>query len=103
MEFTWKILDVFADKGVISSAKYYCCVNDGEYKVETEGYAVFETNSAKVEFAKVKEQMVIDWVRDALTQDGECLVEKRLEEQLANLEKKPVVLPWKPQIFTPKL
>lgn len=103
MEFNWKILDIEAVDGVISSAKYYCSVNDGENSVETEGYATFDTNLAKLEFAKVKESMVIDWVKNSLSQNDECLVEKRLLEQLQNLNKTPVLPPWKPQIFTPKL
>lgn len=103
MEFNWKILDIEATDGVISSAKYYCSVNDGDNTVETEGYASFDTNLAKVKFEKVKESMVIDWVKEALTQNEECLVEKRLLEQLSNLSKNKVIPPWKPQIFTPKL
>ena len=102
MNYAWKILDIYADGEKITSAKYHCAVFDGENTVETEGYATFE-GEAKTPFSEVTEEMVTEWVKESLSINGECLVEKRLKEQLANLEKKPTVAPWKPQIFTPNL
>jgi len=102
MNYAWKILDIYADGEKITSAKYHCAVSDGENTVETEGYATFD-GEAKTAFSAVTEEMVAQWAKESLTINGECLVEKRLAEQLANLEKKPAVAPWKPQIFTPDL
>ena len=102
MNYARKILDIYADGEKITSAKYHCAVFDGENTVETEGYATF-VGDVKTPFAEVTEEMVAQWAKESLTINGECLVEKRLAEQLANLEKKPAVAPWKPQIFTPDL
>jgi hypothetical protein len=99
MNYAWKILDIYADGEKITSAKYHCVVFDGENTVETEGYATFD-GEAKTAFSEVTEEMVAQWAKESLTINSECLVEKRLSEQLANLAKKPAVAPWKPQIFT---
>jgi len=41
---------------------------------------------------------VAQWVEEATSVGGECLIKKRLAEQIA--VQKPVVAPWKPQVFT---
>ena len=102
MNYAWKILDIYADGEKITSAKYHCAVFDGENTVETEGYATFD-GEAKTAFSEVTEEMVAQWAKQSLTINGECIVEKRLAEQLVTLEAKPAIAPWKPQIFTPDL
>jgi hypothetical protein len=98
MNYTWKILDVFADKEVITSVKYHCVGFDGENSVETEGYVTFDEPEGKIPFSEVTEEMVAKWVEEATSVGGECLIKKRLAEQIA--VQKPVVAPWKPQVFT---
>lgn len=103
MIFNWKILEIYADnKNVITSAKYFCSVTDGENTVETEGYWYFPDAEAKTEFAQVTEEMIVGWIEEASIKDGKSVIKSRLEEQL-NMQHKPVPAPWMPQVFTPNI
>lgn len=102
MSFVWKILEIYAKDGVISDAKYLCSVSDGQYTVETEGNWHFP-EAGTVPFEQVTEEMVAQWIEEASMRDGKSIIKSRLEEQLANMEKKPVPAPWQPQIFKPEV
>jgi hypothetical protein len=92
----WKILDIEAKDGLITSAKYY--VSNGT--VDTEGNWYFP-ESGQVPFEQVTEEMVIKWIKESSMKDGKNIIESRIEEQ----SEQPVraVPPWLPQTFTPKL
>ena len=100
--FTWKILEVYADAGVITSVKYYCSVTNGDDTVETEGYWSFP-EGGNVAFENVTEEMIAKWIEDSAVVDGKNVIKSRLLEQLETLSKKPVPAPWMPQTFTPDL
>lgn len=102
MNFIWKILEIYADDGLITSAKYLCSVNDGENTVETEGYWSFP-EAETVPFSDVTEEMIVKWIEDSSVVDGKNVIKSRLAEQLQTLSKKPVPAPWLPQTFTPDL
>ena len=102
MNYVWKILDIYADGEKITSARYYCSVDNGQDKVETEGNATFE-GDATTPLSKVTEQMVAKWVEAAYTVDGECSIKKRLAEQLLSVQSAKIEAPWKPVVFTVKL
>ena len=100
----WKILDISVEGEAITHAKYHVWATDETNVVETEGNWEFDKFSIKTPYDKVTEQNVIDWIKDGATQYGKNVIESRLEEQLALLEKsKSVVPPWKPQVFTLEL
>jgi len=103
MIYVWKILDVYADNGAITSAKYFCSVSDGENTVETEGYWSFPEAKAVIPFGEVTEEMIVQWIEDGATVDGKNIIKSRLEEQLQSIAAKPVPAPWLPQTFTPDL
>lgn len=111
MNFNWKILDVVAVDGLITKAKYNVTAqkneNEHEYlsennlNVSTEGNWLFRELNLNVPFHDVTEKMVIDWIKSESTIDGINVIEKRLLEQLENLENKEKnVLPWGPKVFT---
>jgi len=103
MNFVWKILEIYADsKKAITSAKYFCSVDDGENIVETEGYWHFPEPGA-IPFDEVTEEMIAGWIEDSSVVDGKNVIKSRLEEQLKSLSNKPVPAPWMPQVFTPTL
>lgn len=102
MTFTWKILEVYADSGSITSVKYLCSVEDGSNTVSTEGYWSFP-EAGDVPFADVTEDMIAKWIEDSSVVDGKNVIKSRLVEQLESLSKKPVPAPWLPQVFTPEL
>jgi hypothetical protein len=102
MIYIWKILNVYADGGLITSAKYFCSVTQDNNTVETEGYWSFQ-EAGNVPFEQVTEEMIVKWIEDSATVDGKNVIKSRLAEQLETLSKKPVPAPWLPQTFTPDL
>jgi hypothetical protein len=103
MNFEWKILEVYADDCLITSAKYLCSVVDGDKTVDTEGYWTFQEPQLIVPFDQVTEEMIAKWIEDSSVVDGKNVIKSRLAEQLQTLSKKPVPAPWLPQTFTPDL
>ena len=103
MNFLWKILEVYAEDGLITSAKYLCSVTEGDKSVDTEGYWTFQEPTLIVPFAEVTEEMISKWIEDSAVVDGKNIIKSRLAEQLETLSKKPVPAPWLPQTFTPEL
>lgn len=96
----WKILEIKADGDLITAARYFCVEAKGDNTVETEGWWYFAEPKLTIPFADVVEEMVIEWVTDAIG----AQVKQRLDEQLAYLEsQKKVVAPWLPQVFTPEV
>jgi hypothetical protein len=102
---TWKILEIDAKDGTIKSAKYFCVIEEDGLTVETEGNWKFrDPEGAVTPYEEVTEQMVIDWINQEAIRDGKNLITSRLEEQLAALQDQtPVVAPWLPQVYTPKI
>lgn len=102
--FEWKILEISAEQGQITSAKYHCTAKDGDFSVETEGNWKFEKGETSIPFEKVTEETVIKWIEDSSVVDGKCVIKSRLVEQLQTLQSQNVVVaPWLPQIFTPNI
>jgi len=101
---TWKILEISAEEGVITHAKYHVTAEDEGLIVETEGNWWFSDKIMKTPFSEVTEADVASWVEKETTQDGVNSIKSRLEEQLATLKgNRVVVAPWLPQKFVPKV
>lgn len=98
--FTWKILGVFAKDGLITSAKYYVSLSSEDKTIDTEGYWTFGDPILRVPFADVTEEMICDWIKAEAIQFDQNIIESRLTEQLAALDKTDVLPPWVPQVFT---
>jgi hypothetical protein len=104
MNFEWKILDLTATDGQITSAKYHCTASEEGLSVETEGNWKLEAGETSIPFAEVTEELVVKWIEDSSVVDGKCVIKSRLVEQLQALQKQNVVVaPWLPQIFTPNI
>jgi len=104
MEFEWKILELSANEGQITSAKYHCTVSEEDLSVETEGNWKFDASEKSISFEEVTEELVVKWIEDSSVVDGKCVIKSRLVEQLQALQKQNVVVaPWLPQIFTPNI
>jgi len=98
MEFTWKILKVFADDEVITSVQYGLSATDGTNTVETEGYHTFKEGVVNVPYADIKEYNLTDW----LNNDTSEAIKMNLEQQLNSLKTpKNTKLPWLADTFTP--
>lgn len=101
--YTWKILEIDAKDGLITEVKYSVKAKEIDTVVETEGYWRFGDPVLRKPLLEVKEEDVIAWVKQDAMQEGKNIIESRLEEQLANLAKDKVKLPWVAQVFTVNL
>ena len=101
--YKWKIHEIDATEGLITEVKYSVLARDIDLTVETEGYWKFGNPVMGKPLLEVKEEDVIAWVKADSMREGVNIIESRLEEQLANLAKDKVKLPWVPQVFTVNL
>ena len=100
--FIWKILEISANKEIITHAKYNVSASDENNLVETEGNWWFQNPVLNTPFADVTEDMVIAWIKKETIKDGINLIESSLQYQLKELKtNKTAVAPWLPQTFTP--
>ncbi|NBT49219.1 MAG: hypothetical protein EBT07_15645 [Actinobacteria bacterium] len=92
-EFKWKITETVIKDEILKSLKYYCKATDGDLSVETEGYWTMKTPHEVSR--ETSESQVIHWLDLETSQDGNNIIESRLQEQLDNL-RNPVStqLPW---------
>lgn len=98
--FNWKITEIKAVDGVITQAKYHVTLDEAGEIIETEGHWMFGDPVAKIDFDKVTEEIVIDWVKQEATQYGKNIIESGLTEQLEALKAPKVLPPWVPQVFS---
>ena len=101
--YKWKIHEIDATEGLITVVKYSVLARDIDLTVETEGYWRFGDPVLRKPLLEVKEEDVIAWVKADAMREGVNIIESRLAEQLANLAKDKVKLPWVPQVFTVNL
>jgi hypothetical protein len=101
--YKWKIHEIDATEGLITVVKYSVLARDIDLTVETEGYWRFGDPVLRKPLLEVKEEDVIAWVKADSMREGVNIIESRLAEQLANLAKEKVKLPWVPQVFTVNL
>ena len=93
----WKITEVQATDGLITSAKYYVVKEQDGYSADTEGYWNFVEPSLKTPFDEVTEEMVAEWIQA----ESAGAIEQRLQDQITALAAaKRVVAPWLPQTFS---
>lgn len=86
-----KILEIQAENGVITAARYLCSIGD----VQSEGWWWFKEPGSKP-FAEVQEADVVGWV---LTEAGSG-IEANLNAQIQALKAPKTVAPWLPQTFS---
>ena len=102
INYKWSILEISAENELITHAKYNVIAQDGNDFVETEGNWWFSNPNIKTPFLEFTEEMVASWIEQETMKDGVNLIKSRLEEQLNFIKnKKIVVAPWLPQVFTP--
>ena len=91
-QFTWKILEIHAVDDTILRCRYHVTADDGNNKVDSEGWAELPKIEPKPVFADISEEMVAYWAKQAVPE-----VETRLQEQLDHLKThKPAKAPWLP-------
>lgn len=89
-----KILEIDAQDGLITAARYRCSIGD----IETEGWWYFRDPVLTIPFENVQESDVIGWIVD---QAGAGIEANLMRQAQAKTYK--TVAPWLPQTFTPSL
>jgi len=97
--FTWKIIKISANEGLITHAFYKVIANNGDFSVNVEGNHWFSDQTIKIPFDDVKEQDIIDWIRLETSVGEDNLIELDLKNQLEALKLQEVDLPWLPKKF----
>jgi len=102
MIFTWKVLDIIEEDGVITQVKYSVVAENEENTVKTEGNWTFKDKTHFLQ-KETTEKDVIAWIKNESIIDEKCIIEDNLEKQL--LAKEPVSLkkPWVLPTFTVKI
>lgn len=101
INFVWKILEVFANNGVITHAKYFVTATNENFTVETEGNWFFSDLTVKFPIAEIGQDQLAKWIEEDSIRDGESSIITRLKEQLETLKQSnKVPLPWLPPVFT---
>ena len=102
--YKWTLKEVTAENDLVTHAYYHVTATDGENTVETEGNHYFKGKEAKIPYAEVREQTIINWINDETTIDDVSSIKSRLDEQLLELKKdKKVGFPWLVNVFTPNI
>ena len=103
-QYTWKLVEVTAQEGLVTHAYYHVTATDGENTVETEGNHYFKGKEIKIPYAEVREKTILDWINDETTVNEVSSIKSRLDEQLLELKKdKTVGFPWLSNTFTPNI
>ena len=99
-----KILQLFANNEIVTGAKYFASLSDGEFTVETEGNCEFPFIEANTPFNEITEKQVIEWVKKETMNGDQNLIELGLQKQLEALKiQEPVKAPWVKTTFKPTL
>ena len=102
--YKWKLVEVTAEKGLVTHAYYHVTATDDINTVETEGNYYFKGNEIKIPYEEVREQTILDWIDKETTVDEVSSIKSRLDEQLLELKKeKTVGFPWLANTFTPNI
>lgn len=97
--FTWAIanLERETDDGFVFTAHYTVNANNGTYSAGAYGSIGFERPDNLIPFADLTEELVVDWVKEALGGDEkvaeiEAALQSQLDEQRAPT--KAAGVPW---------
>jgi hypothetical protein len=102
-EFNWKVLQTTSLGDNLVSVNYLVTAAEGDNQVQSEGHADVE-GKISVPYAEIRENHVLDCLREMYLQDEPKSLKSRLQEQLDYLKSEAHNdLPWKDQIFSVKL
>ena len=97
--FEWKIKELTSIDDQIDSLKYYVKATEGDFVVETEGYADLKL-PPEVIFKDLTEVELIEYLKRFYIQENVNTIESNLSKQLANLAKVRTNLPpWHVETF----
>ena len=101
INYTWAILELFANNQTLTKVKYSLAGTDGEVTVLTEGNHTFSENIITKSLSEIVESDIVQWIEKDTTQDDVNLIKLAIENQLKAIENaKKVDFPWLANTFT---
>jgi hypothetical protein len=101
MNFTWKILELFANGDQLVAVRYLLSGTDGVNTVESEGRHNFELGTVNKKFDEIVELDIRNWIEKDTTKNDINPIKLAIENQLKALETaKKVDFPWLANTFT---
>ena len=101
IDYTWEILELFAQNDQITKVKYLLKAQDETNTVETEGYHQFSEGAVCKPFAEIKEEDLIRWLDQDTTKDEINIIKLNLDKQLESLKSSDKAdFPWLANTFT---
>lgn len=101
INYTWKILELFANDQLLTSVKYSLTGKDSQNSVTTEGNHSFNEGIANKPLNQIVESDIVQWLEKDTTQEELNPIKLAIENQLKTLENiKKVDFPWLAGTFT---
>jgi hypothetical protein len=101
MEFSWKILELFAENDKLIAVRYLLCGSDKTNAVESEGKHTFSNGIANKKLDQIVESDILQWLEKDTTNDDVNAIKLAVENQLKTLENiKKIDFPWLAGTFT---
>jgi len=98
--FTWKILELFADKNCLIAIRYLLSWSDDVITVNSEGNHQFKNGTVNKSLSETTEANIIEWLEKDTTQDNINLIKLAIEDQLKSLKtSEKVEFPWLANTF----
>jgi len=99
--FTWKPLELFANKNQLIGVRYLLIGTDNKNTVESEGNHIFSDGIANKPLDQIVESDIVQWLEKDTTQDDVNPIKLAVENQLKTIENaKKVDFPWLAGTFT---
>jgi len=101
INYTWKILELFANNQLLTSVKYSLTGIEGEFTVTSEGNHCFSEGIVTKPLDQLVETDLIQWIEKDITQNDVNPIKLAIEGQLINLKQNQKVdFPWLAGTFT---
>jgi hypothetical protein len=99
--FTWKFLELYADRDKLTSVRYLLSGTDGKVTVQSEGKHTFSEGVANKSLDQIVESDLVQWIEKDTTIDNVNAIKLAVENQLKSLQtSEKVDFPWLAGTFT---
>jgi hypothetical protein len=101
INYTWTILELFAEQDKLVAIRYLLSGADGTNTVQSEGQHNFKDGTVNKALSQIVESDIVQWIEKDTIQDNVNPIKLAIENQLKALENiKKVDFPWLAGTFT---
>ena len=98
INYTWKIIEVFAENERVKKVRYSCDANNDINRVFTEGHYTFKQDQQNCDYHQITEKLLVHWMHLDMAESERVAIESNLAKQL----EKPISPsnpPWHVETF----